>query len=98
MQQDPNEKPDDIAQQVDAVFAEAGILSDMFHNPNDTPPDNPQSYQPTTYPPDPEERRESAKWWGDIYAYLRPNRYFKFYLLSERNGTTTCWLPEGFTI
>ena len=29
-------------------------------------------------------------------GYLRPNRYFKFYLFRERKGATTCWLPEGF--
>ena len=29
-------------------------------------------------------------------SYLRPNRYFKFYLFREKSGGTTCWLPEGF--
>ena len=30
--------------------------------------------------------------------YLRPNRYFKFYLFREKEGLTTCWLPEGFCV
>jgi len=29
--------------------------------------------------------------------YLRPNRYFKFYLFRQKGGNTTCWLPEGFS-
>ena len=34
----------------------------------------------------------------DRLSYLRPNRYFKFYLFREKDGNTTCWLPEGFCI
>ncbi len=29
-------------------------------------------------------------------VHLRPNRYFRFYLLKEKDGERTCWLPEGF--
>lgn len=31
------------------------------------------------------------------FSYLRPNRYFKFYLFRAREGDQTCWLPEGFS-
>lgn len=31
-------------------------------------------------------------------SYLRPNRYFKFYLFRQKKGATTCWLPEGFCV
>ena len=29
-------------------------------------------------------------------GYLRPNRYFRFYLFREKDGPRTCWLPDGF--
>ena len=33
---------------------------------------------------------------AELRDYLRPNRYFRFYLFKERETNTTCWLPEGF--
>jgi len=32
----------------------------------------------------------------DRLDYLRPNRYFRFYLFREKQTDITCWLPEGF--
>ena len=32
------------------------------------------------------------------FSYLRPNRYFKFYLFRQKKGAMTCWLPEGFCV
>jgi len=32
----------------------------------------------------------------DRLDYLRPNRYFRFYLFREKHTDITCWLPEGF--
>jgi hypothetical protein len=28
--------------------------------------------------------------------YLCPSRYFRFYMLHEREDNRTCWLPEGY--
>jgi len=28
--------------------------------------------------------------------YLCPSRYFRFYMLHERNTRSTCWIPEGY--
>ena len=28
--------------------------------------------------------------------YLCPSRYFRFYMLYERNTSSTCWMPEGY--
>lgn len=32
----------------------------------------------------------------DRNAYLRPWKYFRFYVLFEPESRKTCWLPEGF--
>ncbi|MBU1136314.1 MAG: hypothetical protein KJ559_02290 [Nanoarchaeota archaeon] len=32
----------------------------------------------------------------DKYEYLRPNKYFKFYIFVEQSSKLICWLPEGF--
>ena len=32
----------------------------------------------------------------DRHDYLRPWRYFRFYMLYESNSRRTCWLPEGY--
>lgn len=32
----------------------------------------------------------------DTHAYLRPWRYFRFYMLYEPKSGRTCWLPEGY--
>ena len=32
----------------------------------------------------------------DRHGYLRPWRYFRFYMLYEPNSRRTCWLPEGY--
>jgi hypothetical protein len=32
----------------------------------------------------------------DRHAYLRPWRYFRFYVLYEPASRRTCWLPEGY--
>jgi len=32
------------------------------------------------------------------HEYLRPNRYFRFFLFKEKLNGTTCWLPEGFLV
>lgn len=32
----------------------------------------------------------------DRHAYLRPWRYFRFYVLHEARSNRTCWLPEGY--
>ena len=32
----------------------------------------------------------------DRHAYLRPWRYFRYYVLFEPTSRRTCWLPEGF--
>ncbi len=44
------------------------------------------------YDPQKAERDESR------LSYLRPNRYFKFYLFRQKKGAMTCWLPEGFCV
>jgi len=33
----------------------------------------------------------------DDRAYLRPNRYFRFFLFKEKEGSRTCWLPDGYS-
>ena len=32
----------------------------------------------------------------DRHGYLRPGRYFHFYLLYEPTAGKTCWLPDGY--
>ncbi len=32
----------------------------------------------------------------DRHEYLRPWRYFRFYMLYEPHEKKTCWLPEGY--
>ena len=34
----------------------------------------------------------------DRHGYLRPWRYFRFYMLYEPNSGRTCWLPEGYEV
>jgi hypothetical protein len=34
----------------------------------------------------------------DRHGYLRPWRYFRFYMLYDPNSRRTCWLPEGYEI
>lgn len=34
----------------------------------------------------------------DAHAYLRPWRYFRFYMLHEPKSNRTCWLPEGYDV
>jgi hypothetical protein len=34
----------------------------------------------------------------DRHAYLRPWRYFRFYMLYEPSSRRTCWLPEGYEV
>ncbi len=34
----------------------------------------------------------------DRHGYLRPWRYFRFYMLYEPNARKTCWLPEGYEV
>jgi hypothetical protein len=34
----------------------------------------------------------------DRHGYLRPWRYFRFYMLYEPNSRRTCWLPEGYEV
>ncbi len=34
----------------------------------------------------------------DRYGYLRPGRYFHFYLLYEPTTGKSCWLPDGYHI
>jgi len=38
-------------------------------------------------------------WTGnDRLAYLRPSRYFHFYMFYEPEFCRTCWLPEGYAV
>ena len=32
----------------------------------------------------------------DRFRYLLPSRYFRFYMVYERESGTSCWIPEGF--
>ncbi|MBM4083341.1 MAG: hypothetical protein FJ272_00965 [Planctomycetes bacterium] len=41
---------------------------------------------------------ESAMLTEPKHEYLRPNRYFRFFLFKEKLNGTTCWLPEGFLV
>jgi hypothetical protein len=34
----------------------------------------------------------------DRHGYLRPWRYFRFYMLYDPNSRRTCWLPEGYEV
>ena len=34
----------------------------------------------------------------DRHDYLRPWRYFRFYMLYEPVSRRTCWLPEGYEV
>jgi hypothetical protein len=34
----------------------------------------------------------------DRLSYLCPSRYFRFYMLHERDSNSTCWLPEGYDV
>jgi hypothetical protein len=50
------------------------------------------SLQETWFPPMMVEEASGF----DRNAYLRPWRYFRFYVLHEPTSRRTCWLPEGF--
>jgi hypothetical protein len=34
----------------------------------------------------------------DRHGYLRPWRYFRFYMLYDPKSKRTCWLPEGYEV
>jgi len=34
----------------------------------------------------------------DRHAYLRPWRYFRFFVLYEPMSNRSCWLPEGYDL
>ncbi len=34
----------------------------------------------------------------DRHGYLRPGRYFHFYLLYEPKARRSCWLPDGYHV
>jgi len=42
------------------------------------------------------EARPEEPEYVDRHGYLRPGRYFHFYLLYEPIAGKSCWLPDGY--